>query len=513
MTDWIIVPVVLPAAMAASIVLVARFDLALQRTLSLATTVFLLGVAVGLFLLARDGVPRPYLLGAWPAPFGIVLVLDRLSALMLVLTQLLALLVLLYAAAGWDRQGRHFHALFQFQLMGLNGAFLTGDVFNLFVFFEVLLIASYGLFLHGAGVRRLVGGFKYVTINLLASTLFLFAVGTIYAVTGTLNMADLALKAARVGPEQAGLLRTGVALLLVVFAVKAALAPLHLWLPGTYGVAAPPVAALFAVMTKVGAYAILRVHLAVFGGAGSPAIGLVEPWVVPAALATLVLGTLGVLGARSLQRLAAYSVLASMGTLALVLAVPTSAATAAALYYLVHSTLAAAGLFLVGELVAERRGAMRDELVPAPPFPQLELLAAGFLLAALATAGLPPLSGFLGKIWILDALRGRSAWPWLWAAVLVTSLLTVLALARAGSLLFWKPAALAAPAADPPPPRPRPLVPLVATATLLALPVLLAGFAGPLAQELEATARQLYARQSYVEAVLGPSSPPAPLER
>lgn len=501
MSHWIVAPVVLPALMAAFIVMAARFDLLLQRTLSIAATLALLAIAAGLFALAQDGVPRPYLLGDWPAPFGIVLVLDRLSALMLVLTQLLAVAVVLYAAGGWDRQGRHFHALFQFQLMGVNGAFLTGDVFNLFVFFEVLLIASYGLFLHGAGVRRLVTGFKYVTVNLVASTLFLFAVGTIYAVTGTLNMADLAVKAGQIGAQEAGLLRAGVALLLVVFAVKAALVPLHLWLPGTYGAACPPVAALFAIMTKVGAYAILRVHLMVFGGEGSPAAGLAEPWLVPGAVAALLLGTLGLLAARSLQRLAAWSVIASMGTLLLVLAVPGADATSAALYYLAHSTVAAAALFLLADLVAERRGPVRDELVAAPAFPQLDLLAGGFLLAAVASAGLPPLSGFLGKLWVLGALRAHPGWPWLWTAILATSLLGLLAYARAGSRLFWKPAALPAPAE--PGPRP-PVLPLVATGALVGLPILLAAFAGPAGRTLEATAAQLHERTPYVEAVLGP---------
>jgi multicomponent K+:H+ antiporter subunit D len=504
MSHWIIAPVVVPALVAAFIVLVARFDLLLQRTVSIAATIGLLAIALGLFLLAEDGIPRPYLLGNWPAPFGIVLVLDRLSALMLLLAQILAVAVVLYAAAGWDRQGRHFHALFQFQLMGLNGAFLTGDVFNLFVFFEVLLIASYGLFLHGAGAARLVTGFKYVTVNLVASTLFLFAVGTIYAVTGTLNMADLAVKAGQVGPDQLGLLRTGVALLFVVFAVKAALVPLHLWLPGTYGVACAPVAALFAIMTKVGAYAILRVHHMVFGGEGAPAAGLAVPWLVPAAVLTLVLGTLGLFAARSVQRLAAFSVIASMGTLLLVLAVPGPDAHAAALYYLLHSTLAAAALFLLADLLAERRGSVRDELVAAPAFPQLDLLAGGFLLAAIATTGLPPLSGFLGKVWILDVLRAHPAWPWLWAAILATSLLAVLAFARAGSLLFWKSTAIGATAEADPAPRARPALPLVATAVLVAAPVLLAASAGPIARNLEVTAAQLHDRAAYVEAVLGP---------
>lgn len=512
MSHAIIAPVVLPALVAPFIVMAARFDLPLQRILSIASTTLLLAIALGLFLWSQDGVPRAYLLGNWPAPFGIVLVLDRLSALLLLLTQILALAVLLYAAAGWDRQGRHFHALFQFQLMGINGAFLTGDVFNLFVFFEVLLIASYGLFLHGGGAQRLVAGFKYVTVNLVASTLFLFAVGTIYAVTGTLNMADLATKAAAIGPESQGLLRIGVALLLVVFLVKAALVPLHFWLPGTYGAAGAPVAALFAIMTKIGAYAILRVHLLVFGGDGAPTAGLAAPWVVPGALATMLLGTLGLLAARSLQRLAAYSVLASMGTLLLVAVGTGVAATSAALYYLLHSTVAAAGLFLVADLVAERRGAARDEVVAGPRFADLDLLAGYFLLAAIAAVGLPPLSGFLGKLWVLEALRTHPAWPWLWATILATSLFALIAFARAGSLVFWKPWAQGEAAAAARPMRRRPL-PLVATGGLLAVPILLSVLAGPLAETLEATAAQLHDRRAYIEAVLGPRPMPQTAER
>ena len=266
MNHWLIVPVVLPALVAPFVVATARHDIKLQRVFSVAATILLLAVAIGLYLLAADGVPRAYALGNWPAPFGIILVLDRLSALMLLLTAVLATAVVVYAASGWDRRGRHFHALFQFQLMGVNGAFLTGDVFNLFVFFEVLLIASYGLMLHGAGARRITEGLKYVAINLAGSTLFLFAVGLIYALTGTLNMADLAVRVPLVPEADQALLRVGAALLLVVFAIKGALVPLHLWLPGTYGAAAPPVAALFAIMTKVGAYAILRVYLLIFGG-------------------------------------------------------------------------------------------------------------------------------------------------------------------------------------------------------------------------------------------------------
>jgi multicomponent K+:H+ antiporter subunit D len=500
MSHWIIVPIVLPALMAAFIVAVARFDLVLERVLSLASTTALLAVAIMLAALAADGAPRPYLLGDWPAPFGIVLVLDRLAALMLLLTAALAAAVALYAAAsGWDRRGRHFHALLQFQLMGLNGAFLTGDIFNLFVFFEVLLIASYGLVLHGAGARRITEGLKYVAINLAGSTLFLFAVGLLYAVTGTLNMADLALRVPLVPAADQALLRLSAVLLLVVFAIKGALVPLHLWLPGTYGAASPPVAALFAIMTKVGAYAILRVYVLIFGAEAGAAAWIAAPFVLPAAALTLVLGMVGVLAGRSLTGLAVWALVGSVGMLLLPLGLFTEAGAAAALYYLVHSTLAGAALFLLADLVARRRGAAGDALVPAPRFTQTDLLAGLFFLAAIAAAGLPPLSGFVGKLLILVTLQGHPAWAWLWAAVLVTSLLAVVGFARAGSTVFWKQG----PAASEPSRGPADRAALCAAAALVAAPVLLAAFAGPTITAMEATARQLFTTESYIAAVLG----------
>src|SRR3954470_14763642 len=220
MSNLIVLPTVLPALTAAFLLLAVRYDLKRQRLISVAATIGLLVLAIVLYGLASDGAPLSYRLGDWPAPFGIVLVLDRLSATMLMLAAALALCVVLYAINGWDQRGRHFHPLLQFQLLGINGSFLTGDVFNLFVFFEVMLIASYGLLLHGGGPRRLPAGFQYVAINLLASTLFLFAVGLIYAIVGTLNMADLAVQPPVVSPSDAALVRSGVLLLFLVFAIK-----------------------------------------------------------------------------------------------------------------------------------------------------------------------------------------------------------------------------------------------------------------------------------------------------
>ena len=501
MNHWIIVPVVLPALVAPFIVLVARHDMVLQRVFGIASTVALLVVALGLYALASDGMTRPYELGDWPAPFGIVLVVDRLSALMLLLTASLAVVVAVYAAQGWDRRGRHFHALFQFQLMGVNGAFLTGDVFNLFVFFEVLLIASYGLVLHGAGARRITEGLKYVAINLAGSTLFLFAVGLIYALTGTLNMADLAAKVPLVPDSDLALLRLGGALLLIVFAIKGALVPLHLWLPGTYGAASPPVAAFFAIMTKVGAYAILRVYVLIFGGGAGAASWLAEPYVLPAAAITLALGMIGVLAGRTLTSLAVYALIGSVGMLMLAVGLFDETATAAALYYLVHSTLAGAALFLLADLVGRRRGGAGDRLVAAPPFAQLDLLAGLFFLSAIASVGLPPLSGFVGKILILEVLADRPHWVLLWSLVLVGSLLAMIGFARAGSSVFWK---CEAQRAGHEPQRPsNDTAGICAAAMLVAGTALLALFAGPAMTAMDATARQLFTPQRYIEAVLG----------
>jgi len=509
MNHWIIAPVILPALLAPVIGFVMRYDIRLARIASLAGAVALLAIALGLVVQAAGGETQVYRLGDWPAPFGIVLVLDRLSALMVLLTALLGLLVLAHATAtGWDDRGRHFHALFQFQLMGISGAFLTGDVFNLFVFFEILLIASYGLMIHGGGRDRMRAGLQYVVINLAGSTLFLFALGVLYASTGTLNIADLALRLQDIPLEDAALVRVAMMLLLVVFAVKAALFPVQFWLPGAYSNAPAPVAALFAIMTKVGAYSIIRIHTTVFGPGIEATDGLAFDWLFPAALITIAIGAAGVLGARRLMPLIAFAVLGSMGTLMLAVSVFAPAAMTAGLYYLVHSTFAAAALFLVADLVMAQRDG-NDGLSTRAATAQNGLMAALFFGAAIAMAGMPPLSGFLGKLLVMDALRAPGVIGWAWAAILVGSLVTIVGFARAGSVLFWKSTSLA------PAPEtgdaPLHQIERNAAGTAQVMPVLamlgllaaLALFAGPLAGYLEATTGQLFDRAGYVAAVLG----------
>lgn len=438
MNHWVSVPVLLPCLTAVLLLLMARRERAWHRAVSVLSTLALLGVSVGLLSGAAAGGYDVYLLGGWPVPFGIILVLDRLSAGMVLLTAVVATGVLLYAIRGWDEKGRNFHALFQFQLMGLNGAFLTGDIFNLFVFFEVLLIASYGLLLHGGGVERVRAGLHYVVVNLTGSAFFLVALGILYGTLGTLNMADMAAKVAQLPADTIPLVRAGGLLLLVVFSIKAAVLPLYFWLPGAYASASAPVAALFAIMTKVGIYSILRVFTLVFGPEAGALADAALPLVLPAGLLTLAAASLGALAARDLRTLVAYLVIVSVGTLLVAQGVSGREALAAGLYYLVHSTVVVAGLFLLAELIREQRGERGDSLEPAPPVRQPGVLGAFFFVGAIAIAGLPPLSGFLGKVLVLRSAVESPHVAWIFAVVLGGSLLGLVALSRAGSVLFWK---------------------------------------------------------------------------
>ncbi|SEN17683.1 multisubunit potassium/proton antiporter, PhaD subunit [Loktanella fryxellensis] len=509
MSHWIIAPVLLPAMLAAILILTARHDMLLQRVLSLAGTLALLVVAVGLFWQAADDTITVYLLGGWQAPFGIVMVADRLATLMVLITAILAPLVLLYAVGtGWDARGRHFHPLYQFQLMGIMGAFLTGDAFNLFVFFEVLLIASYGLIAHAGGKERLRASTQYVMYNLLGSTLFLFALGTLYATTGTLNLADLAVRVAALDPADSAGIRVAAVLLLMVFAVKAALLPLHFWLPGSYAAAPGPVAALFAVMTKVGAYCIIRFYTLVFPPDLSLTQGLFDTWLMPAALLTLAMGMIGVLGSQRIDRLVAFSVIGSMGMLLSAVAVFTPQGIAAALYYAIHSTFAAAALFLLVDVLRDRRGTVGAWLQDAMPVAGGAVVAGIFFAAAIAMTGLPPLSGFIGKLLILDAARDSALVWWVWGTVLTGSLIAVVGFGRAGSQVFWRAHQVAGDVDLQPQGQVRDrrtaptALPLWVVGSLLALLVALTVLAGPVNRLLAATAAQLFAPQAYVAAVL-----------
>ncbi|ODU47955.1 MAG: monovalent cation/H+ antiporter subunit D [Thiobacillus sp. SCN 63-374] len=492
-----ILPVLLP--LVAGIVLLAlrNAPLALQRGISLAAAAALVPLAFALLASAADGTQLVYKLGNWEAPFGIVLVADRLAAWMLMATALVALFALLHALRGDDVKGRHFHVLYQLQLFGLNGAFLTGDLFNLFVFFEILLLASYGLLLHGGGRLRVKAGLHFVVINLVGSTLFLFAVGTLYGVTGTLNMADLAVKLARTVPENLALVEAAGLLLFGVFALKAALLPLHLWLPAAYAHTSAPVAALFAIMTKVGAYSILRVYSLMFGADAGAVANLLADWLMPLALVTLVAGMLGAVAATALRQQIAYLVIASVGTLLAAFALDSVDGIAAGLYYLPHTTLAAAAIFLLADPIARARGERADRFEAGPAMPGAPVLGGLFFAVAIAMAGLPPLSGFLGKFMLLRAALESPWLAWLWSVVLVTGLIGVIVLARSGSLLFYRTHSTTE---SLPAPRAADWLP---AAGLLLLGLGMVIWAGPVSDYATATAAQLLHPQAYIDAVLG----------
>ena len=326
---------------------------------------------------------------------GITLVVDRLSALMVLTTTLLAIPCLLHATAGWDQRALHFHALFQLQLAGLNGSFLTGDLFNLFVFFEVMLVASFGLLLSGALGSRIAAGMHYVVFNIVSSTLFLIALGLLYGMLGTLNMAEMAVRVAETAPENVAMVKAAAGLLLVVFCGKAALLPLYLWLPEAYSRAPAAVAALFTIMTKVALYAVLRVYTLLFGAAAGESSGFAWDWLLPAGIATLMLAALGTLAAVRLRILSGYLVLVSAGTLFVAFAMNRAEAFGAALYYLAHSTFAVAALFLIVELVRQHR--VTDRMNVVLPMPGRALPGTLYAITAIAAIGLPPLSGFIGK--------------------------------------------------------------------------------------------------------------------
>ncbi|MDD2546518.1 MAG: monovalent cation/H+ antiporter subunit D [Burkholderiaceae bacterium] len=557
MPHLILAPMALPLFSAALMLLVREERRSTKVVINLAAT--LLGWCVAVVLLLQvHGTAGPaglgvYLPGNWPAPFGIVLALDRLSALMLVLTSTVALAAALFSTARWHRAGVHFHPLFQFQLMGLAGAFLTADLFNLFVFFEILLAASYGLLLHGSGRPRVSAGLHYIAINLAASSLFLVGASMLYGITGTLNMADLAQSVAEASAADRGLLHGAAAILGLAFLIKAAVWPLNFWLVPAYSAATAPVGALFALMTKVGLYALLRLWTLLFGAEAGASALWGGPWLVGAGMVTLVFGAIGMLGSQRLGHLAGFGTILSSGTLLAALGFGHSPLTGALLYYLLGSTLALSALFLLADLIDRWRN---DGFERAPheasddaPFLTADLLPSdehnldaneevligqvipaaaallglAFIACTLVITGLPPLPGFIGKFAMAHALlnpqglggsgpAAPTAAHWgLLALLLGSGLLALLALTRAGIRHFWAAHGRAAPRLL--------VVEGLPIAGLLLACLGLVWQAGPVMEYTQATARALHAPSAYVRAILSarpvpnPVAAPAPAPR
>ncbi|NML30163.1 monovalent cation/H+ antiporter subunit D [Paraburkholderia antibiotica] len=576
MNHVLLLPILIPLFAAGFIVALPLRRKRVQRALNAVAIVALLPVACLLMARAAQGEIVSYALGAWPAPFGIALQLDRLGALMLLLTAVLAVCCLLGTSGDDTRRGRYFRALFQFQLMGLNGAFLAGDLFNLFVFFELLLIASYALLLHGGGARRVRNGLHYLLMNLVGSSFFLIAIGVLYGITGTLNMADMGERLARLDPATLPLAQFAGAMLMLVFGLKAAVFPMSFWLPQAYRSAIGPVAALFAIMTKVGIYAMLRCDALLFGAAGGVLDGFMHQWAWWLAIATIVFGALGALAVSSLKTTTGYLVLVSVGLLIAAVTQQTPLAWSALLYYLISTTLCTGALFLLADTLEPEAAATRaapvaigaeagtlepsslealddaaaSAISPEPdgvtvatlaqaqmlhvdpallamepahapaashgtahatahaetpvrthaPWPS-NLAALLYLIAAVGAAGLPPLSGFLGKAMVLAATPTGAA-AVLWPAVLLSSLLSIVALSRTGTRLLWAmPAARALAGETERMPRGSPAK-LAACALLLGCVAAITLGAGAVRHYLTDTATQLFDRAAYVHAIL-----------
>jgi multicomponent K+:H+ antiporter subunit D len=498
MSPFTILPILLPLIGGILMLMARPAGIQTQRILNLILVSLLVGVSLVSFNLASSDIQQVVLLGNWQAPFGIVIVLDRLSAMMLLLTSLLALAALWYAIrTDTDKQGQHFHVLFQMQLFGLNGAFMTGDVFNLFVFFEVLLLASYGLLLHGGGRLRTRAGLHYVVINLVGSTLFLFAVGTLYGILGTLNIADMAIAVKTVSPEDQGIVATAAVLLLVVFGIKAAMFPLYLWLPGAYAYTSAPVAALFAIMTKVGLYSIIRVHGTIFSEQAGDLAFVHVQWVLLLGLITLALAALGVLAARALRRQVAYLILASVATLMIAIGINNELALTATFYYLIHSTLLGAAMFLVADVILKGRGTYADSLTKAIPIDRPIIVGSVFMVLAIALTGMPPLSGFFGKVMILNSALSHPWFAAILSVVLVAGLLMIVAVCRSGSLMFYSVKKDKSEQSTP-----LNKSAFVAVIMLMLVSPLMVIFANPLNEMSSQIAAQLYDQQAYIDAVL-----------
>ena len=409
----------------------------IRRFSSVALSFITLLASVLLLLQVNEMGSSTYSIGDWQAPFGIVLFADPLSTLLVSLTSLLGLVCALYACAGDDEKGSFFHPLLHFLVLGVNGAFLTGDAFNLFVFFEVLLIASYSLLMHGGDKQNTRAALQYVIMNLVGSAVFLIALGILYGVLGTLNMADMANKVIHLEGDDVFLAKIGGLLLLVVFALKGALLPLHLWLPNTYSTAMPVVAALFAIMTKVGVYSMMRVYTLIFGDEAGELSHMAQDWLWWLALATIFMGAIGVLASHDLRKLVANLVIVSVGTLVALVAVQTEDASAAAIFYLVQSTLVTAALFLLADLIGRQRGKVADRVTIGRPVTQPILLGGAFAIAAITVIGMPPLSGFIGKVWLLRATFESDYGEFFWGLYLLASLALLVGISKAGCTVFW----------------------------------------------------------------------------
>ena len=494
MSPLLVLPIILPLGTAAISIGLVSWPVA-RRVLGGAALTATIVSCLVLLGEVSDGTVLVGHVGSVASPIGITLVADTFSAILLSISAIMLLAVFIYAVGSpkTDETRAFFHSVYLILAAGVSASFLTGDLFNLFVAFEVTLTASYVLITFGGSKLQIRHGMTYVVISLLASTLFITAVGLVYAATGTVNMADLATKLAGIDP---GLRSALGALFLVVFGIKAAIFPLFFWLPDSYPVAASPVTAIFAgLLTKVGVYAIIRTQTLLFGEGGPSTL------LLAVAGLTMVTGVLGAITQDDVKRILSFHIISQIGYMIFGLGLYTLAGLAAAVFYIVHHIIVKTTLFLVGGLIEERAGtgALRrlGGLLHSSP-----LLAALFLLPALSLAGIPPLSGFVAKLALIEAGFSIGANLTVAVAILVSAL-TLFSMTKIWSGVFWGKA-------EEPPPRPEPLegagppwLMLGPTGVLVALSIAFVVAAAPLYELGEVAAANLIDPSRYIEAVTG----------
>ncbi|KAB8159529.1 Na+/H+ antiporter subunit D [Streptomyces sp. 3MP-14] len=495
MTAWLLVAPMLLPVLAAGVSFTLSGSRVAQQLLGVGVLTLVLADSVMLLVMAeRDG-PRAATLGGWPAPLGITLLADRLSALLLMVSVAVALAVLVFSIGqGFADSGRSspyaFHPAYLLLTGGICLAYLAGDLFNLFVAFEMMLTSSYVLITLGAGADRIRAGMTYTITSLASSLLFLTSIALCYAAVGTVNLADLS---RRMDAVPDGMVAALSVLLLVVFGIKAAAVPLHFWLPDSYPTAPAPITAVFAaLLTKVGVYAMVRTQTLLFPRDGTWTLLAI------AAIVTLLVGVLGAVAQDDINRLLSFVLVSHIGFMLFGLALFDVPGLTGTVLYTVHHIAVQAGLFLVAGIVVRLAGtASLTRLARAAPPPPV--VAGLFLVPALSLAGIPPTSGFVAKFVLLQAGGEHGgAVPVLVGAALVTSLLTLYAMAR-----LWRAVFSAGPERPPPGRYPGNVLILGAAAGIVLTGVGIAVGAGELGRISERAAHDLLERDGYREAVLG----------
>ncbi len=496
--SWLLaLPIIVPFVTAVFVFLL-REKGAVGRWLSvLGCSVLLIAAGVLMAATWRDGVVAAQM-GGWPAPFGITLVADLLSAVMILITAITGLAVAVFAVADIDARREHlgYHALFQILLAGVCGAFLTGDIFNLYVWFEVMLIASFGLLVLGGDKAQMDGGIKYVTLNLVSTVMFLTGIALLYGLTGTLNMADLHGAVQQV--ENQGLLSVVAVIFMIAFGVKAAVFPLFFWLPASYHTPPVAVSAVFAgLLTKVGVYALIRTFTLIF----NHDIAYTHNILLAVAALTMITGVLGAAAQNEFRKILSFHIVSQIGYMILGLALYTPLALVGAVFYLVHHIIVKANLFLVSGVSKRLTGSFELSAIGGL-YKSSPLLAVLFLIPAFSLAGFPPLSGFWAKFLLVKASLEIEAYL-IAAIALVVGLLTIFSMTKIWAEVFWKP-------------HPEDISPelglidgrarlalLLPVFALAALTVTIGLFPEPFVIFAERSAGQLLDPEIYVQAVLG----------